>query len=169
MKLSNYFNLKIIIVVCCMLQNLYGQQNYNDNIKKHTLFSAAVPGLGQVYNKKYWKVPIIYAGIGGTIYSYIYNNQKYKEYQSAYNAATDDNPKTINFSGYNTTNLITLQDYYRDSRDLSGFFLALIYLLNIIDASVDAHLINYNLNDNLSLYLNSKNQEIINLSLKIDL
>ena len=169
MKLSNYFNLKIIFVLFFMLQNLYGQQNPSDRIKKHTLLSATLPGLGQVYNKKHWKVPIIYASLGGTIYAYIYNNKKYQEYQSAYNADTDENPNTINYSGYSTSNLITLQNYYRDSRDLSGFFVFVIYLLNIIDASVDAHLTNYNVNDNLSLYLNSNNKETISLSLKIDL
>ena len=169
MKLLNSFNLKIICVLFFMLQSLYGQQNPNNTIKKNTLLSATLPGLGQVYNKKYWKVPIIYAGLGGTIYAYIYNNQKYQEYHTAYYAATDENPNTINYSGYNTSNLITLQNYYRDSRDLSGFFLVLIYLLNIIDASVDAHLTNYNMNDNLSLYLNTDNKEMISLSLKIDL
>ena len=97
---------------------------------------------------------------------------KYKEYKSAYIAETDDNQNTINSSGYNTANLITLQDYYRDSRDLSAFLFLVVYCLNIIDSSVDAHLTNYNLNDNLSLYLKSDNRDnivSINVCLKLNL
>jgi len=174
MILLKYSNLKIITLLCFVfiINNSHGQNNSDDRIKKITLLSAAVPGLGQIYNKKYWKAPIIYAGLSGTAYYYIYNNNKYKEYKSAYIAETDDNQNTINSSGYNTANLITLQDYYRDSRDLSAFLFLVVYCLNIIDSSVDAHLTNYNLNDNLSLYLKSDNRdniETINVCLKLNL
>ena len=142
--------------------------------KKSAILSASCPGLGQVYNKKYWKVPIIYAALGGTLYYYFDYNDKYNMYKDAYIARTDDDETTIdNFSNYTPNNLITLQDYYRDSRDLSGLVFILIYVLNIVDASVDAHLTNYNINDNLSLHLKSeKNQqyfETINLSLTYNL
>ena len=154
------------------MNNSHGQNDNDYPIKKITLLSATVPGLGQIYNKKYWKAPIIYAGLSATVYYYIYNNNKYKEYKSAYIAETDDNQNTTNYSGYNTSNLITLQDYYRDSRDLSALLFFVVYCLNIIDASVDAHLTNYNLNDNLSLYLKSDNRdniETINVCLKLNL
>ena len=143
-------------------------------MKKATLLSTACPGLGQLYNEKYWKIPVIYLGLGGTVYYYIKNNKKYNEYKNAYIARTDDNPETNDdFLNYTNTNLITLQDYYRDNRDLSQLFFFLIYLLNIVDASMDAHLTNYNINDNLSLNLkqgDSVNEfETVNISLTYNL
>ena len=89
-----------------------------------------------------------------------------------YIAENDNNSNTINHSGYSTSNLITLQDYYRNQRDVSGLLFLLTYCLNIIDASVDAHLTNYNLNENLSLSLNVneiENTEILNFCLKVNL
>ena len=152
--------------------NVYGQDALKKNITKATLLSAACPGFGQLYNKKYWKIPIIYGGLGATIYYYAQNNNQYKNYQSEYMSEIDDDPNTINNSGHNAANLITLQDYYRDRRDLSAFFLILLYSLNILDACVDAHLMNYNMNDNLSLYLkptNLQDHESISLCLKFNL
>ena len=98
--------------------------------------------------------------------------QQYNYYKSAYIAETDGELNTLNDTGYNATNLIQLQDLYRDNRDLSAFFLGLLYALNIVDACVDAHLINYNVNDNLSLYLKptkTQFQENISLCLKFNL
>ena len=151
---------------------LYGQTNSKKAITKATLLSAACPGLGQFYNKKYWKIPVIYASLGATMYYYMNNNNQYENYKSAYIAEIDDDPQTINESGHNVSNLITLQDHYRDNRDLSTFLFILMYSLNIVDACVDAHLKNYNVNDNLSLYLKPTtihNHQGINLCLKFDL
>ena len=119
-------------------------------------------------------MPLIYVAFGGTLYYYFEYNNKYHTYKTAYIARTDDDVSTTDiFSNYTTNNLITLQDYYRDSRDLSGLIFILIYILNIVDASVDAHLTNYNINDNLSLNLNSRrfnnHFETINLSLTYNL
>ena len=167
MKLSKYFNLKLIIILFLGLINsgLYAQDNSKKSIKKATLLSATFPGLGQFYNKKYWKIPVLYAGLGTIMYYYIDNNNEYNYYKSAYLSE-------INDTGYNASNLITLQDQYRDNRDLSAFFWILLYTLNIVDACVDAHLINYNVNDNLSLYLKPtkiQSNESINLCLTINL
>ena len=172
MKFLKYYNLNSFIILYALIigPSISAQNEIHKTVKKATILSAACPGLGQFYNKKYWKVPIIYLGLGGSIYYYIKNNSKYEEYKSAYSARNDDDPNTNdNFMNYTNTNLITLQDYYRDNRDLSQLFFFLIYLLNIVDASVDAHLTNYNINNNLSLYLkpdNHQNQfETINISL----
>ena len=174
MKLLKYYthNLLIILFSILLNNNAYGQTESQDVIKKITLMSTICPGLGQVYNKKYWKIPVIYSALGGSIYYYIKNNNRYHKYQSAYIAENDNNINTINHSGYSTSNLITLQDYYRNQRDVSGLLFLLTYCLNIIDASVDAHITNYNVNDNLSLYLNSNDShqfKTINLSLKYNL
>ena len=103
-------------------------------------------------------------------YYYIDNNQQYQNYQTAYIARNDNDPNTIdNLPNYSNTNLITLKDYYRNSRDLSIFLFILTYFLNIVDASVDTHLLNYNLNNDLSINLKPNdykaNNEGINLSL----
>ena len=108
------------------------------------------------------------------MYYYLENDKKYNDYKSAYILRNDNNENTVDdFPNYTNNNLITLKDYYRNSRDLSLFLFLLSYFLNIIDASVDAHLINYNLNDNLSLQLKPKNEkqrfEIINFSLTYNL
>ena len=176
MKFCNYYNLSIVFILFALINTspLIAQDDLNKSIRKATIFSAACPGLGQVYNKKYWKVPVIYLGLGGTMYYYFKNNQKYNEYKSAYIARTDENPDTNDdFTNYTNNNLITIQDYYRDNRDLSQLFFFLIYLLNIVDASVDAHLINYNINNNLSLRINPQNSansfEAITLCLKYSL
>ena len=174
MKLLKNYTHKIIILffASCINHNIYGQVQNDNSITKITLMSTVCPGLGQVYNKKYWKVPVIYSALGGSIYYYIKNNNKYEEYKSAYIAETDQNENTINTSGYSEYNLITLQNYYQNSRDLSALIFLLTYCLNIIDASVDAHLTHYNLNDNLSLYLDINelnNNEAISLCLKLNL
>ena len=174
MKLLKHYIPKSIIIICILLisQGAQSQDERHNFIKKSAILSIACPGLGQIQNKKHWKVPIIYIGLSGAVYSYVTNNQKYQEYKSAYISETDGDQNTINMSGYSASNLITLENYYRNSRDLSGLVFFLIYFLNIIDASVDAHLANYNLNDNLSLSLNRNNDPTlgsINLYLTWDL
>ena len=173
MKLLSYSNLKTIFTCFIIIASIriHAQENYDKNITKSTLLSTACPGLGQAYNKKYWKIPIIYTTLGSAIYYYTKNNSQYQHYKSEYTSLINS-PNTINSSGHNASNLITLQDYYRDKRDLSAFFFILLYALNIVDACVDAHFINYNVNDNLSLYLkpmNSIDNESISLCLKFNL
>ena len=173
MKLFSYYNLfkiKLFLLSTLITCSAFSQNTTNISPKKAAILSASCPGLGQIYNKKYWKVPVIYLAFGGTLYYYIDYNNKYNTYKNAYIARTDDDENTTDdFSNYTNTNLITLQDYYRDSRDLSGLMFILIYILNIVDASVDAHLTNYNINDNLSLNLKpnrfNNHVETINLSL----
>lgn len=121
--------------------------------KKATLFSAALPGLGQVYNKKIWKVPIIYAGIGTCIYFIDRNNTLFQRYKNALVAESDDDPNTINDTGFSTFQLDQLQDTYRSWRDLSWIILAGVYILNVVDANVDAHLFYFDVDEDLSLEL----------------
>jgi len=123
---------------------------------KAAFYSAILPGLGQAYNKKYWKIPIVYAAIGAGIYFYIDNNNEYKRYRSAYKRRlagfTDDE-----FFGSGTTPnisndaLIRAQRTLRRNKEVSLLVTIGIYALNIIDANVDAHLLQYNIDDNLAL------------------
>lgn len=120
--------------------------------KKSALMSTIIPGLGQVYNKKYWKVPIIYAGVVGLAYSINGNHTKYIQYRTAYIYRIDEDPSTIDdFPKYSDENLNTLQKYYHRSRNLSVIGATLLYIMNIVDASVDAHMFTFDVGDDLSL------------------
>jgi hypothetical protein len=115
--------------------------------------SAMLPGLGQVYNKQYLKVPVFYAGAAGLIYGIRWNNIQYKKYLNAYRLDTDTSANTQSeFTGlYSVANLIVLKDFYRRNRDLSAIVLSLWYAANIVDAYVYAQFYNFDVSDNLSL------------------
>lgn len=114
--------------------------------KKAALMSTFLPGLGQVYNKKYWKLPIIYVGFGALAYSINYNQMKYKTYLNDLKDSYDGT-----YTGaYQQDQLNTLQHYYHRYRDLSVIGAAALYLLNIIDANVDAHLYTFDVSEDLS-------------------
>jgi hypothetical protein len=123
------------------------------NPKKATLYSAILPGLGQAYNEKYWKIPVIYAGLATTGYFMYVNNVEYKRYKDAYKIRMDDDPNSIDeFDGkYNDQSLKNIRDYYRRNFELMIVATAAIYALNIIDATVDGHLKDFEVNDDISL------------------
>jgi hypothetical protein len=133
---------------------LLPQKKYHSP-KKAALFSAVLPGAGQVYNKKWWKVPVIYAGAGALAYSFQFNQKKYITYRTAYKYRIDDDASTVDdyVGKYSDDNLNTLQKYYHRYRDLTIIGFAALYTLNIIDASVDAHLFTFDVSDDLSLNL----------------
>jgi hypothetical protein len=122
---------------------------------KATLFSTFVPGLGQAYNKKYWKVPIVYAAIGIPLYFAVSNNQEFKRFKTAYGLRIDGDALTVDeFDGTLSEAAIKSNlDYHQRNKDLAGIFVGLFYVFNIVDAAVDAHLFNFPKNDNLSFNL----------------
>lgn len=123
---------------------------------KAAFYSAVVPGLGQAYNKKYWKIPIVYAGIGAGIYFHVKNDQDYDRFRDAYKRRlagfTDDE-----FYGEGATptisndRLIDAQRSAQKNKDVSIIVALAFYLVNIIDANVDAHLKQYDVSEDLSL------------------
>ncbi len=121
-----------------------------------SVLSAVLPGAGQVYNKKYWKVPIIYAGLGALTYSIYYNQSSFKTFHNELLARNnnDTNAMSANFFGYPDEYLRSNRDQFRNNRDLSIIGVALLYTLNIIDAAVDAHLYNFDVNKSLSIKSN---------------
>ena len=123
--------------------------------KKAVILSAIIPGLGQAYNKKYWKIPIVYAALGTTIYIFDYNNKLYKEYKRSYISKTyTDTLHGKIFDPHPDKSVSQVQEYeitYHKHRDLSVILTALFYTLNIADAYVDAHLMSFDVSDNLSL------------------
>jgi len=134
---------------------------------KATIFSAILPGLGQAYNKKYWKVPLVYAGFGSIGYFIGWNNNHYKTMRNAYSDLTDSDSETNSYldleaSGYydledatDLSNFATAlnkqQEYYRRNRDLLIICMVGFYGLNIIDASVDAHFFDFDMSEDLSM------------------
>lgn len=124
--------------------------------KKAAVYSAALPGLGQAYNEKYWKIPIIYAGFGTLAYFINQNNTEYNKFKEAYAfviAEEEGEPPNEYVERYesNENNLRKLKDYYRRNLELSYILTGALYILNIIDASVDAHFFKFNVDKDLSL------------------
>ena len=120
-------------------------------------YSAVLPGLGQAYTKKYWKIPIVYAAIGTGIYFYLDNNRNYNDFRDIFKRRlagfTDDrfiNQQTGEILVSNEQ-LISLQERFRRDQELSLLLTVAAYLLNIVDANVTAHLQQYNITDDLSL------------------
>lgn len=117
--------------------------------------SAILPGLGQSYNKKYWKIPIIYAGLGTLTYFAIYNNTQYQSFQKAYIASATGDTAGFNpeYLGYSTTDLQTQATYWHRNRDLCIIGVSLVYVLNILDAYVDAHLFYFKMTENITMHV----------------
>ncbi|MCB0458068.1 MAG: hypothetical protein KDC91_10025 [Flavobacteriaceae bacterium] len=136
-------------------------------------YSAVLPGLGQAYNKKYWKIPIIYAGIGTGVYFYTKNTKDYNRFRDAYKrrlAGFEDDE----FQGVTTERLIDAQKTASRDRNISIMVSLGFYLLNILDANVDAHLRQYNISEDLTLQPNIEvnplySQPNYGLSLKVSL
>jgi len=119
--------------------------------KKAGYMSTFLPGLGQVYNKKYWKVPIIYGGFAALTYFIIDNNTNYIKFRDAYIARIDEDPTNDDIlPQYTTDNLRVIKNIYWKNRDLSIILTVTLYILNIFDAIADAHLYSYDISDDLS-------------------
>ena len=133
---------------------------------KRALWLALVlPGAGQIYNRKYWKLPIIYGGFMGCIYAMTWNNQMYKDYSQAFIDISDGNPATASYKQFQHLGVNidesnpgrykevfkSRRDKYRRWRDLSFFVMLGVYALSVIDAYVDAELSKFDISDDLSL------------------
>lgn len=129
------------------------EKNKLHSPKKAIILSAVVPGAGQIYNKKYWKAPIVWAGLGACGYLIQYNHKLYKDYRNALlqrvNLGSTEPDKYIDL--YSTDQLLTLQDQYRQNRDLFIIAGTVFYVINMVDALVDAHLFTFDVSDDLSL------------------
>jgi len=133
----------------------------NDSLKSETIdplrpakaafYSAVLPGLGQIYNKKYWKVPLVYGAIGTSIYFYIDNQKKYNLYRDEYKNRLEGKKSDSEFlARLSESQLTTAQKEYQRYRDLSALFIVGFYVLNIIDANIDAALSQFNVDERLA-------------------
>ena len=138
------------------------------------LYSAALPGLGQAYNNKYWKIPIIYGGAMVITYFVGYNNKLYKQYRDGLIALIDGDDRTVPFDPKLDQKVYQRAvDYWRRNRDLLVIGAVVLYVINIVDANVDAHLALFTVDDDISLNLEpsfdqtAMQTNVIGLSLKL--
>jgi len=116
-----------------------------------TILSALVPGMGQVYNQKLWKVPVVYGGIASLYYIVDFNQRGFVFFKTAYEQLIDPNQEDVYGGQVPKEELIWRRDLYRRNRDMAIIGLAGLYVLNIIDANVDAHFFDWDISDNLAL------------------
>lgn len=128
--------------------------------KKHSpalasILSTVCPGAGQIYNRKYWKLPIVWGGVGAFGYLFISQNTLYQKYKRALIARLDDDPLTMDtqFPQYTDAQMLKLKENTNYNRDLMAVLTGLFYVLNIVDASVDGHLYEFDVSENLSINL----------------
>ena len=139
---------------------------------KAAFYSAVIPGLGQAYNKRYWKIPLVYGAIGTSLYFYIDSNKKYHQFRDAYKRRLEGY-NDDDFTYLDDSRLIAAQKFYQRNRDYSTLFIVGFYVLNIIDANVDAALKQFNVDERLSirptLYRNNLNYKTnVGVSLTYD-
>lgn len=124
----------------------------NHSPKRAAIYSAVLPGAGQIYNRKYWKAPIVWAAIGTSLYFVQRNTKEYDRYKDAYVALVDGDPTTVDeFNGaYSADAVLNTAETYRKWRDWSYIALGASYILNIMDASVDANFVRFDVGRDLS-------------------
>lgn len=118
---------------------------------KAAFFSAVLPGLGQAYNGSYWKIPIVYGALGTSIFFYVDSSNKYNDYRDAYKRRLAGYQDDQFFGLLSEDDLINAQKLFRQNRDFSLMFTIGFYILNIIDANVEAHLNQFNISEDLSI------------------
>lgn len=161
--------LLLFFILCFSLENvfLYAQKKDKieliaaDSVKinknkinplapaRAAFYSTILPGLGQAYNKKYWKIPLVWGAIGTSMYFYLDSDKEYNRFRDAYKQRLVG--EKDEFTGqYSTETLIRAQRLYQRNRDLSLMFTVLLYVLNIVEANVNAHLMQFNVSDDLT-------------------
>lgn len=183
LKIFKKILLLIVLQIVCFQQHTIAQdtiyfdrpvkQKFTPEPLKATMLAVALPGMGQIYNRKYWKIPIVYAGFGGLIYAVGKNSSFYSTYMKALQDLQDDIPETNSYlklkglegidpasydriknpQGYKhyEDQMLRLVDYYKRYRDLSYIGIGFWYLITILDANVDASLFNYDVSNNLDI------------------
>jgi hypothetical protein len=129
------------------------KQPFQPNPKKAGLYSALLPGSGQIYNRQYWKAPVVYVGFGVAAYFISYNYKQYNRYRKAYIAEIDKDDNTINTEFYGQSELKQLQDQYKQWLDMTVLITSVGYMLQVMDAVVFAHLKNFDVSPDISMRL----------------
>jgi len=136
--------------------NLNKPQIKKHSPKKATLLSLVIPGAGQIYNKKnwWWKVPIIYGAEAGLIYGGVFSLNEFNGFRDAYiqRQALGYNIDK-NYNRYQSETLLSIRDSYRQDRDMFFVYAVVVYAIQVLDAAVEAHFVDFNMNENVSLKL----------------
>ena len=187
MKTTHKILIILFLLLFCVQQNMFAQDTlavakpvphkFSPETLRATMLAVSFPGLGQIYNRKYWKIPVVYVGFGALVYSAGFNGKNYNLYMRAYQDFTDNilstdsylkvipskadrktydplfNPAGYDLSTYSyyKEEMLRMVDYYKRYRDLSYIGIAGWYLISILDANVDASLFNYDISPNLNL------------------
>lgn len=154
-------------------ESIMFEKGINHDPHKATLYAAILPGMGQVYNKQTWKVPVLYAGIGTLGYFIYWNNNRHLDFKDSFLAKRENRPDDDPFPFLSEERVQVNKDFFRRNRDLLVIISVLVYGLNIVDATVFAHLRSFDVDDNLSFRiepnLSSTPQELTaGVSLKIN-
>ena len=132
-----------------------GRSVFSPDPRKASMYAAVLPGLGQVYNRKYWKLPIVYGGFAALTWYTFFAHDEFVRFRTALDFITDNNPETVSeFEGdnrYNQEVVTRIKDYYRRQRDRTVIWTTLFYALTIVDAAVDAHLYEFDVSDDLGM------------------
>ena len=131
---------------------------------KAAFYSAILPGLGQIYNKRYWKAPLVWGAIGTGIYFYVSNDKQFDRYRDAYKRRLAGFEDDEFFGVVSNDGLVRAQEQFRRNKEVSLLVTLGLYALNIIDANVDAHLLQFNVDENLSLSPHYRYNEMENTS-----
>lgn len=168
MKFPNQFYMQynfILLFLFFGLTSIFAQEKPQiiavDTLKSETIdplrpakaafYSAIFPGLGQIYNKKYWKLPLVYGAIGTSAYFYFDSQKNYNVYRDEYKNRLAGNTSDSEYlSRLSESQLITAQKQFQRNRDLSALFVVGFYILNIIDANIDAAFSQFNVSENLA-------------------
>ena len=175
MKFKNRFSFFLVLSLHFLISfSCFSQKNttidkdiVNENEKnfflnkptKAALLSALIPGIGQVYNKKYWKIPILYGGMVTFAIVYNFNNKRYRFFRDNLIYSIDNNPDTtvdplyvnVDLNGFKRA-----RDYHRRYRDMTVIISFLLYGWNIVDAAVDAHLMEFNVDEDITVSIKPK-------------
>ena len=188
MKAQYYIVFFIVLLLNCSGSDISAQDSllvetgekkmFRADPMRATMLAVALPGLGQIYNRKYWKIPLVYAGFGGVIYAINYHSTNYNVFMKAYQDFTDKIPETDSYlkliknadpasydpvlhpdtydpsaASWYTDRMLRQVDYFKKYRDLSYIAFAAWYLVTVLDANVDASLLNYDISNNLVLQM----------------
>ncbi len=165
------FILFVVLCLCCIhngfaqekphdIKYIKSEQVLKDQVEsqykplapaKAAFYSAVLPGLGQAFNHRYWKIPLIYAALGTSIYFYVMNDEHYDRYRKAYKRRLAGYQDDEYQGRLSTQGLIEAQKIYKRNKEISIISTVVIYALNIIWANVTAHLNQFNVNTKLSL------------------
>lgn len=176
-------NVAVASFFLLLATSLAAQEKVADSTKHHsvrtaTLLSAVVPGAGQVYNhlampkgKKnaFWKVPLIYAGLGTTGYFVLKNNQLQKELKNEYLNRQNDVAGLEKYALYDNQGVLTLYQFHQNQRDLFILGMALVYVLQVADAAVEAHFVSFDISEDLSLRFSPTVVGMANPGIKLSL